>query len=90
MANRVQLIKENSDVSQWIYIESKFYQADDASRGLSASNQEKVKHWVRGPKSLWKDESSWVNQGDKESLELIKIKYEIIGSLNPFIDSYGI
>ena len=64
VANRVQLIKENSDVSQWMYIESKFNPADDSSRGLSASNQEKVKRWVRGPEFLWKGESSWVNQED--------------------------
>ena len=70
VANRVQLIKENSDVSQWMYIESKFNPADYTSRGLSASNQEKVKHWVRGPEFLWKDESSWVNQEDKETLKL--------------------
>ena len=70
MANRVQLIKENSDVSQWMYIESKFNPADYTSCGLSASNQEKVKHWVRGPEFLWKDESSWVNQEDKETLKL--------------------
>ena len=51
-------------------IESKFNPADDTSRGLSASNQEKVKRWVRDPEFLWKDESSWVNQEDKETLEL--------------------
>ena len=43
---------------------------DDTARGLSASNQEKVKRWVRGLKFLWKDESNWVNQGDKQTLEL--------------------
>ena len=70
VANRVQPIKENSNVSQWMYTESKFNPADDTSHGLSASNQEKVKRWVRGLKFLWKDESNWVNQGDKETLEL--------------------
>ena len=69
MANRVQLIKENPDVSQWMYIESKFNPADETSLGLSASNQE-TKRWVRGPEFLWKNEFSWVNQGDKETLEL--------------------
>ena len=47
VTNRVQLIKENSDVSQWMYIESKFNLADDTSSGLLASNQKKVKCWVR-------------------------------------------
>ena len=47
MANIVQLIKEISDVSQWMYIESKFNLTNDTSQGLSPSNQEKGKHWVR-------------------------------------------
>ena len=70
MANGVQLVKENSAVSQWMYMESKFNQADDTSRGLSASNPEKVKRWVRAPEFLWKNESSWVNEEEKETLEL--------------------
>ena len=77
VANRVQLIKENSDVSQWMYIESKFNPADDISHGLSASNQEKVKRWVTCPEFLWKDESSWVNSGDKETLEVNKDNPEV-------------
>ena len=44
--------------------ESKSHPADDIFRGLSPSNQEKVKRWVKGP---WKDESTWVNQGEKEA-----------------------
>ena len=51
-------------------MESKFNQADDTSRGLSASNPEKVKRWVRAPAFLWKNESSWVNEEEKETLEL--------------------
>ena len=39
VANRVQLIKENSDVSQWIGIDSKFNSANDTSRGLSPSSR---------------------------------------------------
>ena len=58
VANRVQLIKENSDVSQWMDIESNFNPTNDTSHRLSASNQDKVKHWVRGPEFLWNDESS--------------------------------
>ena len=49
VTNRVELIKENSDVSQWMYTESKSNLADETSRGLSPSNQEKVKHWIKIP-----------------------------------------
>ena len=38
VANRVQFIKENSDVSQWIGIDSKFNSANDTFRGLSPSS----------------------------------------------------
>ena len=38
VANRVQLIKENADVSQWIDIDSNFNSANDTSRGLSPSS----------------------------------------------------
>ena len=38
VVNRVQIIKQNSDVSQWIDIDSKFNSANDTSRGLSPSS----------------------------------------------------
>ena len=82
VTNRVQLIKENSDVSHWMYIESKFNLADDASHGLSPTNQERVKRWVKGPEFLWKDESSWVNQGHKEALELNEDDPEVTVTAN--------
>ena len=85
-ANRVQLIKENSDVSQWMYIKSKSNPADDTSRGLSPSNQEKVKRWVKGPEFVWKEECSWVNQRDKKALELNeddpKVKLTVTVNIN--------
>ena len=57
MANRVQLILKNSDVNQWMYFVSGCNSADDTSRGISPSNQEKVKRWLNGPEFLWLDES---------------------------------
>ena len=89
VANRVQLIKENSDVSQWMYIESKFNPADDTCCGLSASNREKVKRWVRGPEFLWKDEPSWVNQEDKETLELNEDDPEVKVTVTANINKVG-
>ena len=57
VANRVQLILKNSDVNQWMYFVSGCNSADDTSRGISLSNQEKVKRWLNGPEFLWLDES---------------------------------
>ena len=42
VANRVPLIREKSDVNQWMYVVSKSNPADTTSRGISPSNQEKV------------------------------------------------
>ena len=42
MTNRVQTIKENSNIEQWKYISSKDNPADDGSRGLDATKVTKV------------------------------------------------
>ena len=42
VANMVMLIWENSDVNQWLYVDSKSNPVDNTSRGLLPSNQEKV------------------------------------------------
>ena len=59
VANRVQTIKENSNVEQWKYISSKDNPADDGSRGLDATKVNKVTRWFNGPGFLWKPESEW-------------------------------
>ena len=59
MANRIQTIKENSNVEQWKYIASKDNPADDGSRGLDATKVNKVTRWSNGPAFLWKPESEW-------------------------------
>ena len=59
MANRIQKIKENSNIEQWKFISSKENPADDGSRGLDATKVNKVTHWFNGPAFLWKPESEW-------------------------------
>ena len=41
-ANRVQLIKENSNIKQWKYISSKDNPADDGSGGFDSTKVNKV------------------------------------------------
>lgn len=55
VANRVQLIRDNSDPSQWYYVETSENPADHASRGLHASDIHST-NWLRGPKFLWERE----------------------------------
>ena len=57
IANRVQQIREYSDVTQWNYVSSKINPADYASSSLSRSNS---KH--HGPQFFWKSEFQWSKQ----------------------------
>ena len=43
MVNRLQKIKDHSDVSQWKYVKTSENQTDFASRGLEVKQQIKVK-----------------------------------------------
>lgn len=55
VANRVQLIREITDVSQWFYVSTTENPADHASRGLYASDISST-FWLSGPKFLWERE----------------------------------
>ena len=58
VANRVQEIQEKSSLKQWRYVDTESNPADDASRGLRASELSKAK-WSQGPEFLQKPESEW-------------------------------
>ena len=58
VANRIQEIRNKSSVKQWKFVHSKVNPADDATRGLSATEFIKSK-WSQGPAFLWKDETEW-------------------------------
>ena len=59
VANRVALIRENSDPSQWRHIDSRSNPADDASRGLSVDELLGNKRWFSGPEFLMDDDDNW-------------------------------
>ena len=59
MANRIQIIKEHSDVGQWQYVASKDNPADHASRGIIGNKRYKIDQWFNGPSFLWKDTNEW-------------------------------
>ena len=59
VANKIQIIKENFNVNQWEHISTKYNPADDGSRGLYATNFNKVTHWFSGPEFLWQPEAEW-------------------------------
>lgn len=51
VANRVQLIRENTSPSQWHYVDTAENLADHASRGLRASDILST-NWLSGPEFL--------------------------------------
>nr|XP_043906906.1 uncharacterized protein LOC122785246 [Solea senegalensis] len=55
VANRVQMIRENTKPSQWHYVDTAQNPADHASRGLHAADISSA-GWLSGPKFLWEQE----------------------------------
>jgi len=59
VANRVQLIHENSAVQSWKYVPTDINPADDASRGLNCATVQSDHRWFTGPDFLWTSECCW-------------------------------
>ena len=60
VANRITVIREGSECSQWKYVSSKQNPADCVSRGLSADELLKSQWWAKGPEFLWTPYPEWV------------------------------
>ena len=67
-ANRIDQIKENTNVEQWSYIPTRENPANDALTGLNAEWESSNSRWFQGPSFLWQEEEHWPNQD--ESVEL--------------------
>ena len=61
-ANRVAVIREGSRPSQWCHVRSEANPADYSSRGIKASETEKLEIWKHGPDFLWKYPDEWPQQ----------------------------
>ena len=59
VANRVALIRENSTVDQWRYVESSKNPADMASRGITVDHFLQDESWIKGPSFLRQPEDNW-------------------------------
>ncbi|XP_077974180.1 uncharacterized protein LOC120329794 [Styela clava] len=64
VANRVNLIKETSEIEQWRYVPSQLNPADVASRGLSVDAFLNCQYWKSGPDFLWQAAEEWPLQPD--------------------------
>ena len=59
VANRARKIRDQTEAKQWRYISTNDNPADDASRGLSLYEEEKVRRWLNGPDFLRCPEEQW-------------------------------
>ena len=62
VANRVQMIRSNTNTKEWRYVDTKNNPADHASRGLSAEELMKSS-WFSGPAFLWEKEIPCSEEG---------------------------
>ena len=59
VANRINTIRELSDVKNWRYVATTENPADDASRGMTMEKFIRNERWFKGPDFLWRPKSDW-------------------------------
>ena len=59
VANRIEMIRDHTEIHQWYYIGTKDNPADYSSRGIDVANDQTVQKWFRGPSFLLKPETEW-------------------------------
>ena len=69
VGNRVQMIRNNKNLSQWNYVRSADNPADSASRGLNTVKKAKIKQWFEGPAFLKLPKDSWNHKQEIGPLE---------------------
>ena len=47
VANRIQFIRDHTDVAQWYYVPSTYNPADDSSRGFDGIKSSKSQRWLK-------------------------------------------
>ena len=64
VANRLAVIHDNSDVSQWQHVPTEENPADMASRGIDPQDNRKLNEWLHGPEFLRRPETFWPAQSN--------------------------
>ena len=70
VSNRLTVIHEHSEPSQWRYVNSELNPADDASRGLTVDMMIQNSRWLSGPEFLTKEEHLWPRDPSYHQMEL--------------------
>ena len=85
VANRVQAIKDNSDICSWHHVESKSNPADLATKSCRRDFEKIANTWLNGPDFLWQSEKTWkcknehstdLSENDPEVRKVNVIRYE--------------
>ena len=71
VANRTRKIRDLTDKNQWKYVNTNENPGDDASRGLSFDDKEKIERWFHGPEFLRQPESAWPSQSQVDDISNI-------------------
>ena len=95
VANRIRKIKDETTKEQWRYINTKENPGDDASRGLSIKQAERVSRWFNGPDFLYKPKESWPEEStcgnvpvdDPELKSEIKVNIIAVRAKNDVLSS---
>ncbi|XP_033127590.1 uncharacterized protein LOC117125238 [Anneissia japonica] len=59
VANRISTILDQSETSQWRFVDGSLNPADEASRGMTGSELLSNRRWKQGPDFLMKSENEW-------------------------------
>ena len=68
-SNRLTIIHNGSEVSEWRYVNREENPADDGSKGLKLDSLIKNNRWLQGPEFLWKNEDQWPQTRETPSME---------------------
>ena len=93
VANRRQIINTYTNYEKWRHVISAENPADLASRGMSASETEKVNLWIHGPELLRAPRSSWqlvppsvtVNDSDPEVINNVCVLASMVENTNDIL-----
>lgn len=65
VANRVSLIRDNTEPSQWMYVNTEL----NPSRGMPAETFKMCQNWIGGPEFLTKDRKHWPVSPDMKDIQ---------------------
>ncbi|XP_037774346.1 uncharacterized protein LOC119570828 [Penaeus monodon] len=92
VANRVQYIRDRTDIIQWNYVQSESNPADYAARGLCVKELINNLMWWNGPKFLWKKLDNCGSSCEQRSIleddpEVKKVSFVVTSKREvPFLD----